>query len=425
MRKIKFRIAAYTDSAGKSKIDAPRNGNEDNMFVCSDLSFQGKEQYFIVDKEECLGKYGCLMVVADGMGGMNAGEVASEIAIDVVKESFAYDTLDKAVLKTEKNRARFMESVVVSADEAIKRHAKVHKECDGMGSTIVMAWLYDGKVTVTWCGDSRAYLYRDTEGLRQISKDLSYVQGLVDEGKITMDEAFDHPYNNVITRSLGDPCHKAKPDSITVPVFKGDIILVNSDGLSGVLRDSEMEELIKNNREDMNGCRMALWNAAEKAGWYDNVTAILCEVVDGPDYDPKKAMAKSIDCSDDYFCLKISKRVLKLIVAALLVGLIGITAVLYLERQSKSGNDNNEPVVNQKDSTSCDAAGENNPDNSQSNCVKIPRGRLSAENTPKPEGKKPSMEKSHVNSTAGGSSTEDHSRLTEADMDPIEETENK
>lgn len=341
MKKIKFRVAAYTDSAGKSNLDAPRNGNEDNMFVCSDLSSQGKERYFIADKEEYLSKYGCLMVVADGMGGMNAGEVASEIAINVVKESFALGTLDKAVLKTEKNRARFMESVVVAADDAIKQHAKIHKECDGMGSTIVMAWLYEGEVTVTWCGDSRAYLYREAEGLKQISKDHSYVQGLVDEGKITMDEAFDHPYNNVITRSLGDPCHKAKPDSVTVPVFKGDIILVNSDGLSGVLQDSVMERLIKNNRKDMNGCRLALWDAAEKAGWYDNVTAILCEVVDGPDYDPKKATAKSIDCAGDYFYFKISKKTLKLIVAVLLIGIIGIAAVSYFRWQPKSGNDNN------------------------------------------------------------------------------------
>lgn len=341
MKKIKFRVAAYTDSAGKSNLDAPRNGNEDNMFVCSDLSSQGKERYFIADKEEYLSKYGCLMVVADGMGGMNAGEVASEIAINVVKESFAFDTLDKAVLKTEKNRARFMESVVVAADDAIKRHAKTHKECDGMGSTIVMAWLYEGKVTVTWCGDSRAYLYREAEGLKQISKDHSYVQGLVDEGKITMDEAFDHPYNNVITRSLGDPCHKAKPDSVTVPVFKGDIILVNSDGLSGVLRDSEMEGLIRNNRKDMNGCRLALWDAAEKAGWYDNVTAILCEVVDGPDYDPKKATAKGIDCADDYVYFRISKKIVKSIAAVLLIGIIVIAAVSYFRWQPKSENDNN------------------------------------------------------------------------------------
>lgn len=341
MKKIKFRVAAYTDSAGKSNLDAPRNGNEDNMFVCSDLSSQGKERYFIADKEEYLSKYGCLMVVADGMGGMNAGEVASEIAINVVKESFAFDTLDKAVLKTEKNRARFMESVVVAADDAIKRHAKTHKECDGMGSTIVMAWLYEGKVTVTWCGDSRAYLYREAEGLKQISKDHSYVQGLVDEGKITMDEAFDHPYNNVITRSLGDPCHKAKPDSVTVPVFKGDIILVNSDGLSGVLRDSEMERVIRNNRKDMNGCRLALWDAAEKAGWYDNVTAILCEVVDGPDYDPKKATAKGIDCADDYVYFRISKKIVKSIAAVLLIGIIVIAAVSYFRWQPKSENDNN------------------------------------------------------------------------------------
>ena len=307
MKKYKFRLAAYTDSAGKTNPDAPRNGNEDNMFVCADLSSKGQETLFSVDKEESLSKGGCLLVVADGMGGMNAGEVASEIAINVVKESFSPDTIQSSVFESPKTRARFMEGVVVRADEAIKRHAEQNSECEGMGSTLIMAWLYEGKVTVTWCGDSRAYLYRPGVGLKQISKDHSYVQELVDEGKITMDEAFDHPYNNVITRSLGDQSKKAKADSVTIPIFLGDIIMVNSDGLSGVLRDKELESLISSNCQTMSGCRAALWEAAEKADWYDNVTAILCEITEGTDYDPSIEESVSDGLDKSFFNFRISK----------------------------------------------------------------------------------------------------------------------
>lgn len=282
---IKFKIAAYTDAAGKMNQQAPRNGNEDNMYVCASLCKEEDSYLFISDREEELSKYGCLMVVADGMGGMNAGEVASEIAINVVKESFSKDTINENVFRDTKTRTDFLESIIVKADSAIKDFSKSHSECDGMGSTIIIVWLYNGLATVSWCGDSRAYLFRPTEGLRQISKDHSYVQGLVDDGKITVEEAFDHPYGNIITRSLGDPNSKAKPDSVTISIFKDDIILVNSDGLNGVLRDNEIESIIRANCNEMGECRQALWKAAENADWYDNVTAILCKITEGELYD--------------------------------------------------------------------------------------------------------------------------------------------
>ena len=332
MKKYKFRLAAYTDSAGKTNPEAPRNGNEDNMFVCADLSSRNQENLFSIDKEDALSKGGCLLVVADGMGGMNAGEVASEIAINVVKESFSPDAIQSAVFENNKTRTRFLESIVVRADSAIKKHAEQHPECEGMGSTIVLAWLYDGQVTVTWCGDSRAYLFRPNVGLKQISKDHSYVQDLVDEGKITKDEAFDHPYNNVITRSLGDTAHKARPDSRTIPIFRGDIIMVNSDGLSGVLRDAELESIISKNCQTMSSCRAALWQAAERANWYDNVTAILCEITEGTEYSPALDDIEEKDLDKSFFNIRISKKGLKLALAVLGVFFIG--AILFLTNRS-------------------------------------------------------------------------------------------
>ena len=89
MTQVKFRLAAYTDAAGRYNPEAPRSGNEDNMFVNANLGAPEDSTFFESDKEIVLSDYGCLLVVADGMGGMNAGEVASEIAVNMVKEAFA------------------------------------------------------------------------------------------------------------------------------------------------------------------------------------------------------------------------------------------------------------------------------------------------------------------------------------------------
>ena len=284
MTEVKFRLAAYTDAAGRYNPEVPRSGNEDNLFVNSDLGAPEGSPFFESDKETVLSDYGCLLAVADGMGGMNAGEVASEIAVNVVQEAFHKESVPHFAIESSEGRKKYLKRVVVQADEEIKRHASNHPECEGMGSTIVMAWLFGDEVSIAWLGDSRIYLFREPDGLRQLSKDHSYVQELVDKGKISEDEAFIHPYNNVITRSLGDTSKKAEADALTTKLYRGDILLLNSDGLSGVLHDREMAQIIRENRETMSACRSALWKAAEEAGWHDNVTAVLCEITDGDEY---------------------------------------------------------------------------------------------------------------------------------------------
>lgn len=292
MKSMQFRLAARTDAAGKYKPDAPLEGNEDNMFVDCLLDDEKKGAFMGDDVVE-LSKNGCLMVVADGMGGMNAGEVASDIAIKTVEKFFAPGKLTESICHNTHSRISYLEEVVVAADAAIKADSKKNSEHEGMGSTIILAWLCDGEICLTWCGDSRAYLFRPGVGLRQVSKDHSYVQGLVDDGKITIDEAFDHPYGNIITRSLGDPEKKAKPESTHFKVYQDDIFLLCSDGLSGVLRDHKtykegqridtgnIEDIIHDHRESMVECRDALFDAAQRNEWYDNVTAVLCEIIKG------------------------------------------------------------------------------------------------------------------------------------------------
>lgn len=291
---ISFRLVAYTDAAGKYSPDAIRGGNEDNFFVDDDLSDSIPSS---VSQDEVLqlGSLGMLMAVADGMGGMNAGEVASQIAIDTVKAAFRKESLTESVVATSQSRQKYLEDVIKVADKNIKSEARKDRNKEGMGSTIILAWLYNDDLSISWCGDSRAYIFNDNSGIRLISQDHSYVQELVNKGLLTYEQTFDHPQNNIITRSLGDPTKEAKPESKTLKVGKGDVILLCSDGLSGVLRDRKtydlngrllpeenLEDIISTHTSSMKECREALWEAAEREGWYDNVTAILCQILEGP-----------------------------------------------------------------------------------------------------------------------------------------------
>jgi serine/threonine protein phosphatase PrpC len=275
-KKYKFQLAAFTDAAGKYDASAPREGNEDNMCVFKNLSgnsIESSENNLIP-----LDKYGLLLVVADGMGGMNAGEVASQIAIDTVKFFFSSGKITSKIASTNNGRETYLSKVIIAADEQIKQMASQREDRKGMGSTLILLWLYEDNLTVTWIGDSRAYRYNEIVGLQLLSKDHSYVQELVDKGLLTYEQTFDHPQNNVITRSLGDPSKKAQPETRHFKVYDGDVILLCSDGLSGVLRDPEIGNIISSNRDDVIQCQERLWTAARNADWYDNVTTILCKI---------------------------------------------------------------------------------------------------------------------------------------------------
>lgn len=291
--KIIFRMVAWTDAAGKYNPEAPLNGNEDNYYVDDNLG-DAFPNHVIADEDIELSDCGVIMAVADGMGGMNAGEVASQIAHDAVADFFAPGKVTPRLAATHDERSCYMEKVIREADRRIKDVARSNKECEGMGSTLIMAWLAGDELSVTWIGDSRAYLFNRKTGIRPLSKDHSYVQELADKGIISYEQTFEHPQGNIVTRSLGDESQKARPESRLFKVNDGDIILLCSDGLSGVLRDRKacdengepysgdnMEDIIRENSSSLKKCREALWSAAEQAGWYDNVTAILCEIRSG------------------------------------------------------------------------------------------------------------------------------------------------
>ena len=218
---------------------------------------------------------GVLLIVCDGMGGMEAGEVASSLAVATIEQWFTPERITKQVLT---NPQDYLKQSIVGADTNIKNYSKTHPETEGMGSTIVLAWLLDQKAYVAWCGDSRAYRYNPQLGLERLSHDHSLVQTWVDAGQITEDQAFDHPQSNIITRSLGDPNGVAMPDSAEYTLYNDDVILLCTDGLSGTLRDRQIEAILAGN-SDLSQCCNQLWKTDEEAGWHDNVTTALARVM--------------------------------------------------------------------------------------------------------------------------------------------------
>ena len=318
---ILFRMAARCEAAG-------RPNNEDNYQLDDNLS--DNSWGFTADAEVSLGEKGALLVVCDGMGGMNAGEVASDIAVKTIKEWFTTDKLTDAAVAAP---CKYITSAIVAADAAIKAHSKTNPDTEGMGSTIVLAWLLGQKVYVGWCGDSRCYRFNPALGLERLSHDHSYVQELVDAGKLTEELAFDHPNNNIITRSLGDPRGAAQPDTKEFDLYDQDIILLCSDGLCGTLRDNEIAELIKQHQTSMQECRDALWDADEAAGWTDNTTIALAQIISGGKVatTANKTATASTDISTSKAKLIAANKRLKLILSGVvfIILLCAIVATAY------------------------------------------------------------------------------------------------
>ena len=270
MSEVKFKLAAGTN------VGLIRQNNEDNFVVCSDLC---TSNWIIpqVGNYADLGQYGALLVVADGMGGANAGEVASAIAVETIQSLFIPEQIENSIA-SDKSIQEFMKSVVKSADLNILHRSQEDSSTQGMGTTVVMAWIINGKAFVCWCGDSRCYVLNKRNGLIQLSKDHSYVQELVDKGELDPELMHDHPLSNVITRCLGDVDNRANPETRVYQLHNGDIIMLCSDGLCGLCHDSEILDVMIKFHEDPIELKNELISAALSAGGYDNVTVAVANI---------------------------------------------------------------------------------------------------------------------------------------------------
>jgi protein phosphatase len=233
-------VSAKTDPGRK------RRGNED-AFVCRPPLF----------------------AIADGMGGAQAGEVASALAVEPLNES-----------RVDGGGERKLAELVREANRRVHDRATTDASTSGMGTTITVALVEpDGHIAFGHVGDSRAYRLRG-DALEQVTNDHSLVAELVRRGELSAEEAEVHPQRSVITRALGtDP--DIDVDTFSIQAEAGDVYLICSDGLSDMLDREAIESIMRDNRADLDATAKELVQAANRAGGEDNITAVLFEIAEG------------------------------------------------------------------------------------------------------------------------------------------------
>ena len=212
-------------------------------------------------------------VVCDGMGGAQAGNVASAVAVETFAAAVE-DSCRQSPPQDATDRERLMRAASQKANRVVYEVSEDNPEYRGMGATLVGALILPDGITLVNIGDSRAYVIRG-ETIRQITRDHSLVQALVARGELTQEEARVHPKKNLITRALGvDP--EVSEDAFQVQAQPGDRLLLCSDGLSNVLSDQQILELSRG--EDLEeSCRRLLTSTLE-AGAPDNVTVVMARL---------------------------------------------------------------------------------------------------------------------------------------------------
>jgi protein phosphatase len=248
----------HITSAGRTDVGVIRSGNEDSFRMIPDRG---------------------IFVVADGMGGHAAGEVASEMAVRIVA-----DEIHSLRGLTDQQVADRMRAAIRTANGAIFQRTLTEHDKRGMGTTVTALTLYGTRFLIGQVGDSRAYLMRDSR-LSQLTKDHSYVQEQVDAGYLTPEQARTHPYSNVITRCVGANSD-VMPDVYGGLVKARDVFLLASDGLTGMLEDYQLAELLAPDRMPQDQVD-ALIAEANRHGGLDNITAIIVRIdsIDRPPED--------------------------------------------------------------------------------------------------------------------------------------------
>ena len=237
--------------AGNTDVGVVRSGNEDSFLLdCS----RG------------------LFIVADGMGGHAAGEVASEMAVRII----AHELGNLRGLSDGEAAAR-MRSAIRKANAEIFERTLAEHDKRGMGTTTTVMVLFSRRYLIGQVGDSRAYLLRDGD-LLQLTKDHSYVQEQVDAGLLTPEQARTHPYSNVITRCVGAN-EDVAPDIYFGNLERGDVVLLASDGLTGMLEDQQLATIM-GAEENPETCVNKMIADANRRGGRDNITAIVIRVDD-------------------------------------------------------------------------------------------------------------------------------------------------
>lgn len=240
------------EAIGNSVTGITRSNNEDSIYICSEED-----------------KIKNLYIVADGMGGHNGGEIASKSAIEYFLE-YVNKHADEEI--RHEDLPDLLVGGIAYCNEQVYKKSVENEDLNGMGTTFSCVVIANGKATIAHVGDSRVYLYRKNT-LSQITKDHSYVMEMVKQGKITFEEAATHPKRNIITRAVGSASN-IEADIFVENLEENDILLICSDGLSAMVMDNRIQEIIGNS-EDITKILQQLINEANNNGGRDNISAII------------------------------------------------------------------------------------------------------------------------------------------------------
>ncbi len=271
---VRVQLFARTD------VGQVREHNEDN-FLVADLTRRSRG-LLEANRATVIGQQGAVFAVCDGMGGAAAGEIASQLAVDIIYERLVDGLGDRPVKRDD--LARRLVRAVEAAGLRIFHEAKADRSRRGMGTTVTAAALVDEMLFFAQVGDSRGYILRGDQ-LVQLTRDQSLVNQLIEAGQLTEEEAETFEHNNIILQALGTS-DTVQVDLTYAEVRRGDILLLCSDGLSGMVRFEDIRETLRSGMEPLDICK-ALTEKANQAGGHDNITVIIVQF-DGPTLKPRE-----------------------------------------------------------------------------------------------------------------------------------------
>lgn len=237
------------------------------VFANTDIGMSrnmNQDYYYISNQDDDLS----IFILADGMGGYNGGEIASKIAVESARKYIEEKADD--LQNNEKKIIDVLKSATTYANNTVYEISKENKNLEEMGTTLEICLIYNNKVYISHIGDSRVYSIIG-EKIERLTTDHSYVEKLVKDGTITPEEAENHPKKHVLIKALG--CvPEIEPDIIERKFEKNEILVICSDGLTNMLKDDKIRDVVINNIEDP---EKELIKEANLAGGYDNITAII------------------------------------------------------------------------------------------------------------------------------------------------------
>lgn len=258
----------FLEYYGRTDVGRKREHNEDTFYFSKAESF---------------------CVVADGMGGRKSGEVASKLCVDILRKHFHYHAPKYRPTDSPEEVKRSITMLTTLLSDWIQKinHEIYQLGCQeakqgNMGTTLVLLHLYASHGILAHVGDSRIYRIRDDEGIRQVTEDHSLINQEIKRKKITAEEAKLHTRKNIVTRALGTR-PQVEPDIQVLEVEEGDVFLLCSDGLSDLVSDDEMANIVLNNIEDLDFALGTLIDLANARGGKDNITVLVAQAFDLPD----------------------------------------------------------------------------------------------------------------------------------------------